>query len=139
MEKSLSRGNSKQLQRVRLDKWLWAARFYKTRAIAKHAIEGGKVRCEKDRAKPSKDIEIGMEISLRQGFDDKTVVVTALADQRRGAPEAQLLYAETEASMAKRLALAVQRKAQPSVWPAASKPNKKQRRLIHKFKQRGHL
>jgi ribosome-associated heat shock protein Hsp15 len=135
MQKPRSKGNSKQLQRVRLDKWLWAARFYKTRALAKRAVEGGKVRCEKDRAKPSKDIEIDMEISLRQGFDEKTVIVTALSDQRRGAPEAQLLYAETEASVAKRLALAVQRKTQPSVWPSASKPNKKQRRLIHKFKQ----
>jgi len=123
------------LDRVRLDKWLWAARFYKTRSIAKQAIEGGKVRCEKSRSKPSKEIEIGMEISLRQGFDEKTVVVRALSDRRRGAPEAQLLYAETQASIAERQRLAEQRKSQPSLWPSATKPNKRQRRLIHKFKQ----
>ncbi len=123
------------LDRVRLDKWLWAARFYKTRSIAKQAIEGGKVRCDDNRSKPSKEIEIGMEIRLRQGFDEKTVVVRALSDRRRGAPEAQLLYAETQASIAERQRLEAQRKTQPSLWPSATKPNKKQRRLIHKFKQ----
>ena len=92
-------GEVSGLNRVRLDKWLWAARFYKTRSIAKQAIEGGKVRCENNRAKPGKEIEIGMEISLRQGFDEKTVVVRALSDRRRGAPEAQLLYTETIASI----------------------------------------
>ena len=81
--------------RVRIDKWLWAARFFKTRAIAKQAIEGGKVQCEGNRVKASKEIEVGMEIRLRQGFDEKTVIVTGLSDQRRGAPEAQQLYRET--------------------------------------------
>lgn len=121
--------------KVRLDKWLWAARFYKTRAIAKQAIEGGKVHCEGSRSKPSKEIEVGMVISLRQGFDDKTVVVKAVSDQRRGAPEAQLLYEETEDSIKQREERAAQRKAQPKHWPSPTRPNKKQRRQITRFKQ----
>ncbi len=122
-------------QRVRLDKWLWAARFYKTRAIAKQAIEGGKIHCDGGRSKPSKEIEVGMTISLRQGFDEKTVVVQALSDQRRGAPEAQKLYTETPESIERRENLAAQRKAQPQHWPTPGKPSKKQRRQIQRLKQ----
>lgn len=121
--------------RVRLDKWLWAARFYKTRAIAKQAIEGGKVQCEGARSKPSKEIEVGMVITLRQGFDDKTVIVKAISDQRRGAPEAQLLYEETGESIKQREERAAQRKAQPRHWPSPTRPNKKQRRQITQFKK----
>lgn len=123
------------MDRVRLDKWLWAARFYKTRALAKQAIEGGKVQVEGSRSKPSKEIEAGVEIRLRQGFDEKTVRVQALSDQRRGAPEAQQLYEETEESIAAREKLAAQRKAQPRHWDTPGKPTKKQRRAIHRFKQ----
>lgn len=123
------------VSRVRIDKWLWAARFYKTRALAKQAIDGGKVSCNGARPKPSKEIEAGAEIKLRQGFDEKTVVVKALSDQRRGAPQAQLLYEETSESIEKRDQLAQQRKAQPKHWSSPSKPNKKQRRLIQQFKQ----
>lgn len=121
--------------RVRIDKWLWAARFYKTRALAKQAIEGGKVHCEGGRVKPSKELEVGMQLKLRQGFDDKTVVVKALSDQRRGAPEAQLLYEETAESVEQRERLIEQRRAQPKHWPSPTRPNKKQRRLITRFKQ----
>lgn len=121
--------------RVRIDKWLWAARFYKTRAIAKQAIEGGKVQCEGNRVKASKEIEVGMEIRLRQGFDEKTVIVTGLSDQRRGAPEAQKLYQETEQSIAERKKQAELRKAQPTHWPSPGRPTKKQRRQIQRFKQ----
>ena len=135
MQRQKPKDNSRQLDRVRLDRWLWAARFYKTRSIAKQAIVGGKVLCDKNRAKPGKEIEIGMEICLRQGYDEKTVLVKALADKRRGAPEAQLLYAETPTSVAERQRLAEQRRSQPSYLSMASKPNKKQRRLIHKFKR----
>lgn len=123
------------LKKVRIDKWLWAARFYKTRALAKQAIEGGKVQCEGTRVKPSKEIEAGMEIRLRQGFDEKTVVVMALSDQRRGAPEAQNLYQETEASVSQREKEALARKAQPKHWTTPGRPTKKQRRQIHQFKQ----
>ncbi len=121
--------------RLRLDKWLWAARFYKTRSLAKQAIDGGKVSCEGSRCKPGKEVEAGMEIRLRQGFDEKTVVIRTLSEQRRGAPEAQLLYEETEESIQARLQQAAERKAQPRFGPSAGKPNKKDRRLIHRFKQ----
>ena len=122
------------LARLRLDKWLWAARFYKTRSLAKQAIEGGKVQCDGTRAKPSKEIEVGVEVRLRQGLDERTVVVTALSEQRRGAPEAQLLYMETAESIKQRETLSEQRKSQPHLL-TNTKPNKKDRRLIHRFKQ----
>ncbi|MFK7864543.1 MAG: RNA-binding S4 domain-containing protein [Pseudohongiellaceae bacterium] len=122
------------MNRLRIDKWLWAARFYKTRAVAKQAIEGGKVQCDGQRVKPSKEIEVGAMLRLRQGFDEKTVEVIALSDKRRGAPEAQTLYSETEQSIEARNTLSEQRKSQPSHWGAEGKPNKKQRRAIHRFK-----
>ena len=122
--------------RIRIDKWLWAARFFKTRGIAKQAIEGGKVQVDGQRAKPSKEIEVGAIIRLRQGFDEKTVLVKSLNDQRRPFSEAKLMFEETQESIEKRQTLSDQRKAQPVLWPSSSKPNKKQRRLIHKFRQR---
>ena len=121
MAKSTTEDKSSGLNRLRIDKWLWAARFYKTRALAKQAIDGGKVQCEGNRVKPSKEI----------------VVVKALSEQRRAAPQAQLLYEETEESIKQRQLMADQRKAQPSHWPSNGKPNKKDRRLIHRFKQEG--
>lgn len=124
-----------ELRRLRLDKWLWAARFYKTRSIAKQAIDGGKVYCEGSRTKPGKEVEVGMEIRLRQGFDEKTVIIKTLSEQRRGAPEAQLMYEETTASIEARKKEAELRKAQPKHWASPGKPNKKDRRLIHRFKQ----
>lgn len=127
--------SSGPLTKVRLDKWLWAARFFKTRAIAKQAIEGGKVQCEGARSKPSKEITVGTVITLRQGFDEKVVVVAGLSEQRRSAPEAQALYEETKESIVKRELFTEQRKSQPNHWPSPSKPNKKQRRMIHRFKQ----
>lgn len=128
--------NSTGKDRIRIDKWLWAARFFKTRGIAKQAIESGKVQVDGQRTKPSKEIEIGAIIRLRQGFDEKTVLVKSLNDQRRPFSEAKLMFEETQESIEKRIALAEQRKAQPIIWPSSSKPNKKQRRLIHEFKQR---
>jgi len=128
--------NSTGKDRIRIDKWLWAARFFKTRGIAKQAIESGKVQVDGQRTKPSKEIEIGAIIRLRQGFDEKTVLVKSLNDQRRPFSEARLMFEETQESIEKRIALAEQRKAQPIIWPSSSKPNKKQRRLIHEFKQR---
>ncbi|MBU2864263.1 ribosome-associated heat shock protein Hsp15 [Reinekea forsetii] len=120
---------------VRLDKWLWAARFYKTRALAKAAIEGGKVHYDGAKSKPSRVVELGKEVRLKLGWDEKTVIVDAISEQRRGAPEAQLLYTETPESVTKREALAVQRKAM-NVGKVLSdhRPNKKERRQIHRFK-----
>ncbi|MDG2141879.1 MAG: S4 domain-containing protein [Gammaproteobacteria bacterium] len=121
--------------RIRIDKWLWAARFYKTRAMAKQAIDGGKVHIGGSRPKPSKEIEPGEKIRLRQGFDEKTVIVKALSNQRRGAKDAQELYQETKESAENREKLSQQRKAQPKHWASPEKPNKKQRRQIQQFKQ----
>lgn len=120
---------------VRLDKWLWAARFYKTRSIAKAMIEGGKVHYNGQRAKTSKEVEVGATIKLRQGNDEKEIIVTALSDQRRGAPEAQLLYQETEKSVKQREAIALARKANALSMPHPDRcPNKKERRELVKFK-----
>jgi len=119
--------------KIRLDKWLWAARFFKTRSLAKEAIEGGKVHHDGQRVKVSKDIKVGMELTIKQGFEDKTIVITALSDVRKGAPEAQLLYQETAESLAKRQHLAEQRKAENLAYPD-HRPNKKERRQIHQFK-----
>lgn len=123
--------------RLRLDKWLWAARFYRTRSLAKQAIEGGKVQCDGSRAKPGKDVSLGMEIRLRQGLDEKTVIVTGLAEQRRSATEAQRLYAETEESQRARQLESERRKLQPVHLQTDGRPNKRDRRLIHQFKGRG--
>lgn len=124
--------NQIQDNSVRLDKWLWAARFYKTRSLAKAMIEGGKVHYNGQRAKTSKIVEIGAIIRLRQGNEEKEVTVVALSDQRRGAPEAQKLYRETEQSIEAR----EQRKAATLSMPySAHRPNKKERRDLLKFKQ----
>ena len=121
---------------VRLDKWLWAARFYKTRSIAKAMIEGGKVHYNGQRAKVSKAVEIGATIKLRQGNEEKEVEVLALSDQRRGAPEAQLLYQETEKSVKQREAIAFARKVTALSMPHPDhRPNKKERRELVKFKE----
>ena len=122
--------------KIRLDKWLWAARFFKTRSLAKTAIEGGKVRYDGASCKVSKEVQIGALLTIRQGWDDKIVEVVALSDQRRGAPEAQLLYRETEESIAARQQTALQRKLTSAGMAAPpSRPSKKDRRQIHRFKQ----
>ena len=117
---------------VRLDKWLWAARFYKTRGLAKEMIEGGKVEYNGHKAKCSKSVEIGAQIKLRQGYEEKTVEVLELSDQRRGAPEAQKLYRETQESIAKRSANAAARKNLGSA--PERRPNKKSRRELLRIK-----
>ena len=122
--------------KLRLDKWLWAARFFKTRSLAKAAIEGGKVHLAGQRVKVSREISVGDELQIRQGWDEKVVIVQALSDQRRGAPEAQTLYRETEDSRERREAEAAARKAAGGmVNRPARRPTKKQRRQIHRFKE----
>lgn len=124
--------SEKDDDRVRLDKWLWAARFYKTRGLAKAAIEGGKVHCRGERCKPGKEPKVGEEYVLRTGFDERTVVVKALSGVRRGAPEAQLLYEETAESVKRREDAAAMRKAGALGVQTDGRPSKKQRRqLLH--------
>ncbi|MEP5567952.1 MAG: S4 domain-containing protein [Halioglobus sp.] len=123
-------------EKLRLDKWLWAARFFKTRSLAKAAIEGGKVHLGGQRVKVSKEVSVGDILQIRQGWDEKVVEIKALSGQRRGAAEAQLLYEETEASIKKRESEAAARKAAGGmIDKPANRPTKKQRRQIHRFKQ----
>ena len=120
--------------KVRLDKWLWAARFFKTRALAKAAIEGGKVHCKGERCKPSKEPKIGEELTIRAGYDERHVVIRALSAVRRGAPEAQLLYEETAESLARREQAAAMRKAGALGVETDGRPSKKQRRDLQRFR-----
>ena len=124
------------LEKLRLDKWLWAARFFKTRSLAKQAIEGGRVHLAGHRVKVSKEISVGDTLQIRQGFDERVVEVLVLSDQRRGAPEAQLLYRETPESIERREREAQARKAAGGMLHRPeSRPSKKQRRQIHRFRQ----
>lgn len=136
MANKTNKNKQKEDDLIRLDKWLWAARFYKTRTIAKEMIDGGKVHYNGQRTKPNKTVEVGARIKLRQGNEEKEVNVTALSTQRRGAVEAQLLYAETAESVAKREQFALARKMNMMPHPD-HKPNKKERRDLLKFKFQG--
>lgn len=125
--------------KVRLDKWLWAARFFKTRTLAKTAIENGKVQVNEQRAKPSRELEVGITLTIRQGWTEKTILVDALSEQRRSASEASRLYTETPVSLARRQQLEAERKAQyDGLTYPQHRPDKKQRRQIHRFREHNH-
>jgi ribosome-associated heat shock protein Hsp15 len=126
--------SEKDDNKVRLDKWLWAARFFKTRALAKAAIEGGKVHCKGERCKASKELRVGEQLVIRAGFDERTVVIRALSAVRRGAPEAQLLYEETAESLTRREQAAAMRKAGALGVETDGRPSKKQRRDLQRFR-----
>ncbi|CAI2005562.1 ribosome-associated heat shock protein Hsp15 [Serratia proteamaculans] len=129
------KGKATDDEAVRLDKWLWAARFYKTRALARDMIDGGKVHYNGQRGKPSKIVELNAEIKLRQGNEERTVIVLALTNQRRGADEAQQMYQETEASIVNREKVALARKMNALTMPHPDRrPDKKERRDLIKFK-----
>ncbi|CAI1053220.1 MAG: ribosome-associated heat shock protein Hsp15 [Serratia proteamaculans] len=129
------KGKATDDEAVRLDKWLWAARFYKTRALARDMIDGGKVHYNGQRGKPSKIVELNVEIKLRQGNEERTVIVLALTSQRRGADEAQQMYQETEASIVNRGKVALARKMNALTMPHPDRrPDKKERRDLIKFK-----
>lgn len=121
---------------VRLDKWLWAARFFRTRTLARTAINGGKVHVDNQRAKPGREVNVGMTLKIRQGLAEKTVIITALSDQRRDAKTAQTLYQETAESIAAREQQATLRKLARANLPPESKPDKKQRRQLRELKRR---
>jgi ribosome-associated heat shock protein Hsp15 len=119
---------------LRIDKWLWAARFFKTRSLAAKAVDGGRVRINGEGAKPSRGIKVGDELAVRVGELEWVVEVRALTRQRGPAAQAALLYAERGDSRERRLAAISQRRGQPH--PAAGvkgRPTKKDRRLIHRF------
>ena len=119
---------------LRIDKWLWAARFFKTRSLAAKAVDGGRVRVNGEGAKPSRGLKVGDELAIHAGGLEWVVEVRALTGQRGPAARAALLYTEREDSRSRRMEAAALRKAQPH--PAADvkgRPTKKDRRLIHRF------
>jgi ribosome-associated heat shock protein Hsp15 len=120
--------------KLRIDKWLWAARFFKTRALAVAAIESGKVLLNDVRIKPAKTVAVGDVMSIRLGPYTFEVDVIALSDKRGPAPQAQKLYRETEAGRIKREALAAEIKAQPKPSELKGRPTKRDRREIDQFK-----
>lgn len=121
-------------EKCRLDKWLWAARFFKTRGLAVDAIESGKVRVDSDRAKPAKEVKIGASILIRTKEIEIEVKVQALSNQRRGAPEAALLYQETETSQTRRAELAISRENDHAQRERGmGRPTKRQLREIKRF------
>jgi ribosome-associated heat shock protein Hsp15 len=123
-----------ELTQVRLDKWLWAARFFKTRSLASQAVAGGKVQVGGLRVKPSRLVAEGDGLRIQKGQDEFLIVVLAISDQRRGAPEAQLLYEETQESRAARIEAREARGLLRVVGAVSpGRPSKRDRRLIIKF------
>jgi len=123
---------------VRLDKWLWAARFFKPRALAAEAAGGGKVEINGERAKPSRIVRLGDRLCVRRGAFEWTVIVKDTARLRGPAPQAQQLYEETEESARQRASAAAQFKLErPPPEFASGRPSKKDRRAIARFIKRG--
>lgn len=121
---------------MRLDKWLWAARFFKTRSLATDAVDGGKVKLNGAVAKPAKDIKVGDRLHIRAGEQDWEVVVQGINGQRRPAAEAQLLYQETPESARQRAQVAELRKLAPSPAPEQKgRPTKRDRRQLSRFRE----
>ncbi len=130
-------GHHDELQRVRVDKWLWAARFYKTRSQATEAVDGGKVHVNGERAKPAKPLQIGDELRLRQGPYEYRLVVKALAERRGPASRAAALYEETEESRHTRDKVALQMKVVHAAFipDQRGRPTKRDRRAIERLKR----
>ena len=120
---------------IRLDKWLWAARFFKTRSLATEAVEGGKIRIRGDRPKPAKAVRIGDEIEVRTLAGIFQIVVTGLADRRGPSSLAQALYEENEDSRRVRLELAERRRSEALIRPWKGRPTKRERRALVRFNQ----
>ena len=123
------------MERLRIDKWLWAARFFKTRSIAKTAIEGGKVHIDGHRVKVSREIGIGDIVVVKLGWDEKEIEVMALSDRRGPASEAQQLYAETERSITRRAKEAEARKAAGAMARPAQRPGKHERKALERLRK----
>lgn len=120
--------------RARLDKWLWAARFYKTRSLAQQACEAGKVHIDGGRAKPGHALRTGMLIELVQGVDRREIIIQAISQVRGPAVQAQALYQETAQSIARRQLMAETRRLQGPTGPEG-RPDKRARRLIRRFQE----
>ena len=120
---------------VRIDRWLWAARFFKTRSLAKAAVEGGKVHLESSRVKPSKEVQVGQQLEIRRGDTFQVVIIETLSEQRGSATVAQTLYTETPESMEQReVRKSVRRMERAGLNIPSSKPDKKNRRALAQLK-----
>ncbi len=137
MRKKQKQSTSSEASAIRLDKWLWAARFYKTRSLATEAIRGGKVHLNGHRVKPSHHIELDHSVRIKKESIEQTVIVKVLSDKRGPASIAQTLYEETQESMEQREKLIQERKAIYAGMPqhTVRRPSKKDRRKIIRFKQ----
>ncbi len=123
---------------IRIDKWLWAARFFKTRSLAAEAVSGGKVEIDGARARPSRAVRLGHQISVRRGPYEWVVIVKGMAKNRGPASQAQLLYEETDESMRRRQEIVAQLKLErPPEFDAPGRPSKKNRRAMQRFTRRG--
>ncbi len=123
---------------VRVDRWLWAARFFKTRSLAKTAVEGGKVHLNDQRTKPAKELCIGQVLTIRKGIQLQTVVVDALAEHRGSATVAQSLYTETPESVELReISVSRRRMERAGLTVPTGRPNKKDRRALTHLKSLG--
>lgn len=122
---------------MRLDKWLWAARFFKTRSLATDAVDGGKVKLNGAAVKPAKEVKVGDRLQIRAGEQDWEIVVQGVNEQRRPASEAQLLYLETPESVRRRARVAELRQLLPSPVPdQKGRPTKRDRRALSRFRER---
>ena len=127
------------MDKIRIDKWLWAARFYKTRSLATDEIGKGRVEVNEQTAKASREVKMGDTLKIRQGDVTRTIQVLGLSDQRGPAPVAQQLYEETPESLASREKTAVQRRLarEPALSIEQGRPTKRNRRELEKVKQGG--
>jgi len=121
---------------LRIDKWLWAARFFKTRSLAQAAVAGGKVKTNGERVKPAREVASGDRLSIRIGEFEWLINVRALSNQRGPAEAARKLYEEDEASRAQRLAQVADRRAHASVWgERKGRPTKRERRQMERWRE----
>lgn len=130
-------GADHDTEKCRIDKWLWAARFFKMRSLATDAVENGRVQLNEVRIKPAKAVAVGDRLSIQIGRYQFVVEVLALSSKRGSAPEAQKLYRETDESRQVREAIAAQLKAQPQPFYFKGRPTKRDRREIERFKKEG--
>jgi len=129
---------AQQEEPIRIDKWLWAARFFKTRSLAAEAVSGGKVEINGERAKPSRIVRAGDKLCVRRGPYEWIVVVKEVSRLRGPAPQAQRLYDETEESIRQRQTIAAQLQLErPPEFDAPGRPTKRDRRAISRFTKRG--
>ena len=137
MSRKSNQSSPAAAENIRLDKWLWAARFYKTRSLATEAVKGGKVHLNDQRVKPSHNAEVGHSLRIKKESIEQTVIIKQLSSKRGPASIAQTLYEETQESIELREKRSQERKAMYAGMPqyATKRPSKKDRRKIIQFKQ----